>query len=204
MTVRLAAIHPGAAYHCETLEGSRYRSLFDKLIVPETLTENTLADVDTLFVPCRTNPERLRPSLPLLMSFLNRGGTLVAMGETFQDTWLPNVTFTPIETNYWWWLDPQANLGTKVSMPDHPLMTGMTDADVTWHLHGWYDASSKYDILAVDGENRPILYVDRKNHNGRLVITSLDPCYHHGSHFMPATTRFLDKFLPNLREWPEQ
>lgn len=32
-----------------------------------------------------------------------------------------------------------------------------------------------------------------------MIVTSLDPVYHHGSRFMPATTRFLDRFLPNLR-----
>jgi len=35
---------------------------------------------------------------------------------------------------------------------------------------------------------------------GQMILTTLDPFYHHGSHFMPATTRFLDGFLPWLRE----
>jgi hypothetical protein len=35
---------------------------------------------------------------------------------------------------------------------------------------------------------------------GRLIAMTLDPCYHHGSHFMPATTTFLNGFLPALRD----
>ena len=44
-----------------------------------------------------------------------------------------------------------------------------------------------------------IFYEDTVSTSGRLLITSLDPMYHHGSHFMPATTRFLDGFLPYLK-----
>lgn len=32
-----------------------------------------------------------------------------------------------------------------------------------------------------------------------MIVSSLDPLYHHGSHFMPATTRFLDRFIPTWR-----
>lgn len=50
-----------------------------------------------------------------------------------------------------------------------------------------------------------MLYADGHSwRGGRLVVTSLDPFYHHGSHFMPATTRFLDRFLPNLVAWTRQ
>jgi hypothetical protein len=33
-----------------------------------------------------------------------------------------------------------------------------------------------------------------------VLATTLDPCYHHGSHFMPATTHFLKGFLAWLKE----
>ena len=44
-----------------------------------------------------------------------------------------------------------------------------------------------------------VLYDDCATTPGRMIVTALDPMYHHGSHFMPATTRFLDGFLPWLR-----
>ncbi|WP_395021680.1 hypothetical protein [Dongia sp.] len=47
---------------------------------------------------------------------------------------------------------------------------------------------------------QPILYIDQVSTAGRIVLTSLDPFYHHGSYFMPAATRFLDGFLPWMRE----
>jgi hypothetical protein len=43
------------------------------------------------------------------------------------------------------------------------------------------------------------MYLDRVSSNGTLLMTTLDPTYHYGSYFMPATERFLDGFLPWVR-----
>jgi hypothetical protein len=201
MTNALVALHPGAAYLCETLEAPRYASLFDSLVRPEDLDDAELDRTRALLIPSRTNPERLRPHVERLIRFLGKGGIVVAMGETFQDTWIPGVTMHPLETNFWWWLEPGADLGMDVANAGHPLMRGCGKRDVTWHMHGWYETPAGSDVLIADAEGRAHMYADRASFGGHLVITSLDPCYHHGSHFMPATTRFLDRFLPNLRDW---
>ncbi|MCS6932475.1 MAG: hypothetical protein NZM27_09725 [Acetobacteraceae bacterium] len=198
----IAALHPGAFYHIEALEGPRYASLFARLIRPEALDEATLSGISALLVPCRTSPARLVPHTALFRSFLARGGTLVAMGETFQDLWLPGLTLTPEPTNWWWWLTPGADLGLRILRPDHPLMRGIAETDASWHLHGWFDTPPGAEVLIADRGGRALLFVDAVNHGaGRLVATTLDPFYHHGSHFMPATTRFLDRFLANLLAW---
>lgn len=201
MKQTLVALHPGAAYLCETLEGPRYASLFDCLVRPDEVDDQLLARTKALFIPSRTNPERLRPHLASLTRFLGDGGIVVAMGETFQDTWIPGVVLHPVETNFWWWLEAGSDLGMDVASPGHPLMRGCGKQDVTWHMHGWYETPRDSEVLIADAEGRAHMYVDRNSFGGHLVITSLDPCYHHGSHFMPATTRFLDRFLPNLRDW---
>jgi hypothetical protein len=56
------------------------------------------------------------------------------------------------------------------------------------------------EILAVNESGKPILYIDEVSTAGRMILTSLDPFYHHGSYFMPAATRFLDGFLAWMRE----
>ena len=43
------------------------------------------------------------------------------------------------------------------------------------------------------------MYLDRVTTPGTLLVTTLDPTYHDGSYFMPATERFLDGFLPWAR-----
>jgi hypothetical protein len=54
-------------------------------------------------------------------------------------------------------------------------------------------------LLRDDASGRAVLYEDRVSTPGRLIAMSLDPFYHHGCNFMPATTRFLERFLPWLR-----
>src|SRR5690606_1291483 len=97
--------------------------------------------------------------------------------------------------------DPNADLRVRVTAPAHPLMNGIGDRDVTWHLHGWFDTPEGAHVLARDGEGRAILYEDTVSTPGRMIISSLDPMYHHGSHFMPATSRFLDRFIPNVKAY---
>ena len=43
-----------------------------------------------------------------------------------------------------------------------------------------------------------LLYADTVSTPGTLIVSTLDPMSHYGSHFMPATERFLDGFLPWL------
>lgn len=195
---RLIAINAGTYYQIEALEGPRYRALFDDVIAPEAL-DRVLTPDDILLVSCRTPPARMTAQRERIAGHLEAGGTVVAMGESRSDLWLPNVAFTPVETNFWWWLTPGADLGVRIAAPEHPLLAGMADRDVTWHLHGWFVPPQGAQVLVTDDEGRAIAYDDRVSTPGRMIVTSLDPIYHHGSRFMPATTRFLDRFLPNLR-----
>jgi hypothetical protein len=196
----ILAIHPGAYYHIESFEAPRYAGYFDRLVRPEDLGDVRLADFSVVLIPCRTPADRMEPHKTLLQSYLNAGGTIVATGESESQLFLPGIAFTPQPTNFWWWLTPGADLGVRIASPEHSLFQRLAQRDITWHLHGWFDPPDGAEILAVNGEGKAILYVDDVTTKGRMVITSLDPFFHHGSHFMPATTRFLDGFLPWMRE----
>lgn len=198
--MRLIAPSSGTYYHIEALQGPRYAGWFDLVTTPEALALD-LRPGDCLFVPCRTPPQRMVAERELVAAHLAAGGTVIATGESRSDLWLPAVTFHPCPTNWWWWLEPGADLGVSVSAPDHPLMRDIGTREVTWHLHGHFDPPAGAEVLVRDGEGRAILYLDEVSAKGRMLITSLDPMFHHGSHFMPATTRFLDRFLPNLKDW---
>jgi len=52
------------------------------------------------------------------------------------------------------------------------------------------------EVLVELPTGEALLYVDRVSTPGTLVVATLDPLSHYGSHFMPATERFLDGFLP--------
>ncbi|MEM1264765.1 MAG: hypothetical protein AAGI50_01975 [Pseudomonadota bacterium] len=197
----LIAISSGTYYHIETLEGARAPRVWDAVLPPEALPDATLDPADAIFIPCRSPAQRLVAVAPALRAHLDRGGTVVAMGESRSDLWLPGVVFTPCPTNWWWWLEPGADLGVRVAAPAHPLMAGLDAAAVTWHLHGHFDPPAGAEVLIRDADDLAVAYLDAVTTPGRMVVTSLDPCYHHGSHFMPATTRFLAAFLPALRNW---
>jgi hypothetical protein len=196
----ILAIHPGTYYHIESLEAPRYAGYFDELLRPEDLGTADLSRFNVILVPCRTPADRMLPYAEKLRAYLDQGGTIVATGESDSQLWLPNVRFTPQPTNFWWWLTPGADLGVRVTSPDHGLFKYLTEKDCTYHLHGWFDVPEGAEVLVVNESGKPILYVDEVSTGGRMVVTSLDPFYHHGSHFMPATTRFLDGFLPWMRD----
>lgn len=141
----------------------------------------------------------MEPHKAHLRAYLDQGGTIIATGESDSQLFLPGITFTPQPTNFWWWLTPGADLGVRVAKPEHSLLQHLAEKDVTWHLHGWFDVPEGAEVLATGDTGQPILYIDEVTTAGRMIITSLDPFYHHGSHFMPATTRFLDGFLPWMR-----
>ncbi len=195
----LLAIHAGSAFHIESLQGPRYAGYFDQLIRPEALGSLDLGGFDAVLVPCRTPADRLIPHAARLRAYLDAGGTVVAMGESDSELWLPAIRFTPQPTNWWWWLEPGADLGVRVAAPTHPLFGYIDQSAATWHLHGYFDPPPGAEVLLTAGQGQAILYSDTVSTGGRMIVTSLDPFYHHGSHFMPATTRFLDGFLPWLR-----
>lgn len=196
----ILAINPGAYYHLESFEGPRYAHFFDKAVRPEELGEIDLSAFNVVLIPCRTPADRMEPHIEKLRAYLDGGGTIIATGESQSQLFLPNIRFTPQPTNFWWWLTPGADLGVRVVKPEHGLFNYLTEKDCTYHLHGWFDVPEGAEVLVVNESKQPILYIDEVSTGGRMVITSLDPFFHHGSHFMPATTRFLDGFLPWVRE----
>jgi hypothetical protein len=56
------------------------------------------------------------------------------------------------------------------------------------------------EVLVTLPSGQALLYVDRVSTAGTLIVSTVDPISHYGSHFMPATERFLDGFLPCLRQ----
>ncbi|GLK67330.1 hypothetical protein [Hansschlegelia plantiphila] len=201
--MKLAVLDGGAFYHHATIYGPRYRDLFDRPIYMRDLTPDDLTDVGVLIVPDRINPDVLRAKKDVLTNFLDRGRTLIALGENQVETWLPGVGWSPRPTNFWWWLDENAEPEQRLVEPAHELFVAVPFADAIWHYHGVLTppagARTLIDVPA-DPEGRDeggaLLYDDQASFAGRAIVSTLDPFYHHGSSFMPATTRFLDGFLP--------
>jgi hypothetical protein len=140
----------------------------------------------------------------VLVDYLGAGGTLVVLGENRACQWAPQVQWAFRPTNFWSWLDPNHNPGLVVAAPEHPIFRHLPPRDFVWHYHGLLTPPPGAIALAgisaeadPEGQGGAILY-DHPNLGGtagRLVITTLDPFYHHGSFFMPAASRFLGGLL---------
>jgi len=195
---RLAALDAGTYYHHRTLYEDRYKHFFDEIIYARHFADADLSDIDVLLVSCRTDPILLVPNRDKIADYLEAGGTVVAMGSTGPHQWLPGVEWTDTPTNFWWWKEG-GSLDLTVRAPDHDLFDHITLSDATWHHHGYFAPPEGAETLIDAGDAGSVLYDDRVTTPGRMIVTALDPMYHHGSYFMPATTRFLDGFLPYLK-----
>lgn len=205
MTVnRIAALDGGTSYHYFTLSDPDIAPLISRVIYLRDAQASDLDDIDTLIVTSRCNSDLLRQNRALWQQFLDAGKRLIVMGETDPQHWLPNIDFTPVPTNFWWWLEPGATLGLEVQSPNHPLFQYITLADATWHYHGRFKVPENAETLVTCQEGGAILYEDRTSWAGTLMLTSLDPCYHHGSFFMPNASRFLKGFMRYLAEYPHK
>jgi hypothetical protein len=202
---RLAAVYGGSAPHHRALNEPKYaRWLADRLYLPE-LPDADLSEYAGLIVPERLHAGRLHAARPRLLEMLERGGTVVLFGEQAvcarqPQGWLPGLDWEYRPTNYWWWLEPGATSGLRAHHPEHDLWRHLTLKDATWHQHGFYRAPRGADVLISSDDGGSILYIDRVSTPGTLLVAALDPMYHFGSYFMPATERFLDKFMPWLAE----
>ena len=196
----IALLDGGTSYHHFALTDPMVRDRAQAIVRLRGLRAADLQGVDTVVVSCRSNPDLLADAAPVLTGILERGDRLVVMGETEPGTWLPAVRETPLPTNFWWWLEPGADLGLTVRAPDHPLFDHIDLAAATWHYHGMFAVPDGAVSLIDCAEGGSILYEDRVSWPGTLIVTSLDPIYHHGSFFMPAASRFLDGFMAWLAD----
>jgi hypothetical protein len=192
--IRLAAVYSGASVHHRSLRGERYKELFDELIYLPKLAAADLHPFRGILIPCRMHLGLLEAARSNLETYLQGGGVVIALGEQPMPL-LPGVTWEDRETNFWWWLDPDATSPLHAPRADHSLFRYLRVEDATWHFHGVFHPPPGAEALICTDDGASVVYVDSVTTAGTMVISSLDPMYHFGSYFMPAAERFLDGFL---------
>lgn len=197
--MRIAFIDGGTYYHHATYNDPQFREFFDCNIYAPELPQADLSDVDCLYIASRQNPVDLIAAKETIQAFLAEGKMVVAFGESRADEWLDNIDWTPCETNFWWWLEENADSGLRVGAAEHGLFKHLSLNDATWHRHGELVTPTGATSIVDTVDGKSVIYDDSVSTNGRVIVSTLDPCYHHGSYFMPATTRFLQGFLPWLK-----
>lgn len=194
----IAAVYGGSAQHHRSLTIAKYaQHLTGGLLYLPDLADTDLSGYDAVLIPERLHRGQLTRAADRLLGYLADGGTVLAFtgGEPLPE-FLPGVAWQHRPTNFWWWLEPGADLGLTAPNPDHGLFDHLGIRDCTWHYHGALDPPSGAVVLVALPTDEALLYVDRVSTPGTLVVATLDPMSHFGSHFMPAAERFLDGFLP--------
>jgi len=198
----LAAVYGGSAQHHRALTIGKYAChLTGGLLYLPDLAGTDLTGYDGLIIPERLHRGQLTAAADRIRELLDAGGTVVTFsgGEPLPE-FLPGVRFEHRPTNYWWWLEPGADLGLSSPAPEHPLFEHLTLRDCTWHYHGVLDPPDGAEVLVALPTGEALLYVDRVSTPGTLVVAALDPMSHFGAYFMPATERFLDGFWPWMNQ----
>ncbi|WP_232699669.1 hypothetical protein [Brevibacillus daliensis] len=196
---KIAVLYSGNSHQHRTFYEPKYKAYLHKIVYLPELSSTTLDDVDVLIVPSQLHQRQVSKNLDIIMGVVNRGGTIVALGAQSQN-WFPGHNWEFRPTNFWWWLEKDAKSGLILRQPEHDLFRYINLLDATWHYHGvFFPPVGAETLIEVDGDGA-IMYIDKVSTPGTLIMTTLDPEYHYGSYFMPATERFLTGFLPWLAE----
>ncbi|MCA0448283.1 MAG: hypothetical protein LCH62_00745 [Proteobacteria bacterium] len=180
-----------------------YRDYLDATLYLRDLRDGDLDDFKAIVVPDFSNQDLLRAHGAKFDAYLARGGFLIVFEPNRMDTWLTTaqVQWFARETEDWkWWMKPGGRMEAYQPEPLHPMAQAIPLADMCWHFFGAFRLpAGAAPILNLDDDEGCLIYDQTLPDGGRLIASTVDPHTHHGRRFMPATTRFLDRFYPWLK-----
>lgn len=196
---KISVLYGGQAPHYVTYHTPKFNQYLHKIIYLPEFSEQDLAGTDVLVAASQLHSGCLLDTAPAIIRFADRGGTVVAFGPQPRQ-WIPNQDWEERPTDFWWWLEENADSGLRMAAADYPLFRDgyLTLADCTWHQHGVFHLKEGMRPLIDMKDGGSLMYVDKVSTGGTWIVTTLDPDFHFGSYFMPATERFLEGFFPWL------
>lgn len=197
---KIGVIYGGSSQHSRTYKTGEFAKHIHRLLPIREFAEADLSELDVLLVPSQSHVKLVEANADKIRAFAQSGRIVVTLGPQGID-WLPDHNWEFRPTNFWWWLEKGADSGLRLPGEEHDLFRNyLTLSDATWHQHGVYWPAAGCETLVSTADGGSVLYIDKVNTGGTWVNTTLDPDYHYGSYFMPATERFLRGFLPWLVE----
>lgn len=192
---RIGLLHCGSFPQLATLADpalEMYR--IQDIYLPEAKPAD-LEDLDIVIVADRLHTgqrSRFEPALRAVLLDANK--SLIVLGENTVENWLPSLSYTFRPTVFWKWRTGEDN-GTRLRLPEDGFWEYFTKRATDWHHHGLLhppEGSKSLVVMEEDGQEiGTILYVDEVNQPARLLVTTMDPIYHHGSGFMPGASQLL-------------
>lgn len=223
MTRRIAFVHGGSHAQLATLADPALgiynltpvhirdlaRELGDELLrvrnakAGESAVE-VLSEADAILVSDRLRQDLLALAGPALLERFAAGVPGAVFGENRVGSWFPQLVEHERPTIFWWWRTGEPHRKRRVAR-EHPAQRHFSDRSVIWHSHGVLelpaDATSLVDLDHVDGSvDGSILAVWEPANGARVLVSTMDPVYHHGSGFMPGATQLLYRSLAWLAD----
>ena len=188
---KIAVIYSGHTSHYRTFHEPKFAQYIEKLIYFPEFEDTDLTPFDVLIVPSQLNSNLLLKSAQKIREFADNWKPVVVFGLQLWE-WLPNQKWEDRPTNFWWWLEENADSELRAKNEDHPFYDYFTLEDCTWHQHGVFWPPAHATTLITKEDNGSVLYIGELSTKGTCIITTLDPDYHFGSYFIPTTKRFLE------------
>ncbi|GGL20419.1 hypothetical protein GCM10011588_39050 [Nocardia jinanensis] len=191
----IAFLHGGSHAQLATLADPALAPYRIRPVHVRTGALDELTEAAVIVVSDRLRPDLLRRWTGTVLAGLERGATVLVCGENDSGQWLPGVREQVRPTVFWWWRTGEDHRLRKLAL-DHPAWEFFSDRSVIWHYHGVLEppagAVSLVDLHTEAGtRDGSILYLDETSTAGKLLVTTMDPVYHHGSGFMPGATQLL-------------
>lgn len=195
---KIAALYAGISHQFRSWNVPQHKQYIEDVLYIPDMTETSLDGYDVVLVPSRLNYKLLDKIKPIVNDFAAKGGIVVVFWPLAGE-FVPNQKWEHRPTNFWWWLEKGAKSGLAQLNTDHPFFEYLTLEDCTWHQHGIFHPDPNTSKTLVEIENDgAVIYIDKPVSGGTWIVMSLDPEYHFGSYFMPATERFLKAFFPYI------
>lgn len=164
---KIAGLFSGVHFQRGFYEDREFRDHFAPVPAAE-LAALPLERYRALWVPRESNQAALLAARERITAYLAAGGTLVSFEEPTLP-WLPR--------GDWRWRKVDVE---TLELGDHPIVRGLTPAEVRWHAHGAFAPYPGLEPLLRDAAGEVVLGIDERSFAGRLLLGTLDPDCHAG------------------------
>lgn len=196
---RIGLLHCGTFPSLRTLEDPALAPYGVRSIYLPKNDPRDLAELDVIIVGDRLHPgqrARFEPAIREALDDSNK--TVIVLGENTVENWLPHLSYTFRPTVFWLWRTGGDN-GTRLRCEDDPAWDYFSKKAMNWHHHGLlHPPAGARSLVTMEEDGQEIgsiLFIDELNQPARLLVTTMDPTYHHGSGFMPGATELLYSLL---------
>lgn len=200
MSVGFVSRGDGAHLNCY----DDFQAYLDEMIYVRDIQPDSLKKHAAIVVPDFNNTAALRKNAAIFNDYLRAGGFLIVFGPNRIQSWIdvaPIKWFNRPTDNWKWFMEPGGRMEAYQPHPEHPMAQAIPLEDMCWHYFGAFEfLSGAVPVLNLDDDEGCLVFDYAVPGGGRLIATTIDPHTHHGRRFMPATTRFLTKFYPWLKE----